>query len=195
MKTPTSPTDRRGFTLVEMAVVVLIVGILSGLVFSRLDALIPGERLRSAAADMVGAARLARAAARARRMEVILEYDLDENAWSVSGFFGEADEELEGAALLVEGENIPDEPEVIFSRKLAEGLNIAEVRYGESGIASTGKVAASFAPSGSVGEHMVLIVSDSGFRAAVFVPALTGSAFLVEDDASYAEIRSRRRQE
>ena len=190
---PTSPTDRRGFTLVELAVVVLIVGILSGLVFSRLDGLIPGERLRGAASDIVAGARLARAAARSRRMEVVLEYDLDENAWSISGFFDKADEELEGAALLVESQNIPDEPEVILYHKLPEGLEIAEVRYGESGVASTGKVSASFGPSGSVGEHMV-VVYDAGSRTAVFVPALTGSAFLVEDDASYVEIRSRRRQ-
>jgi len=191
----TSPTDRHGFTLVELAVVVLVVAVLSGLVFVRLDVLIPGERLRGAAAEIVAAARLARAAARTRRVEVILEYDLDSAAWSVYGFFPpimqddeESDEEETAAC-----EFRAEEPEVIMSRKLPEGVRLSEVYYGENGVASSGKVEASFTPSGSVGEHMVVLVSDSG-TASVFVPALTGDAFVTEKGASYAEIRSRRRR-
>ncbi len=179
MQTRTSQTDSRGFTLVELAVVVLIVGVISGIVFTRIDALIPGERLRGSAAEVVGAVRFARSAARSRRIEVAVEYDIDENRLTVRGFFPPGSQE--------------EDSEVILSRRLAEGIRILEVRYGESAVASRGRVTVSFTPSGSVGEHMVTLASDSA-TAAVYVPALTGNAFVVEDGETYGSVRAARRQ-
>ena len=188
VKMPTSPTEPRGFTLIELCVVVAIVGIFTALVFARLDAAIPRQRLRSAASDVVGAARFARTTARLWRSEVLLEYDLDHGTWAVWAV-PPPEENPEGE----EAETVKYEPEVIFSGSLPEDVRIRAVHYSENGQASSGTATASFRPSGAVGEHMVVLESESAGALAVYVPALVGTPFLVEDDSSYAQIRAQRR--
>lgn len=178
---------RCGFTLVELAVVVVIVGLVTALVFARIESAIPSGRLRSTAAEIVAAARFARTATRLRRTEVLLEYDLDRDVWAVSTVIvGEDEEQVPPGGL---------EPEVLLSGALPRGIRIAAVHYSEDGLAEDGIVTCSMRPSGAVGEHMVVLEDDSGAVAGVFVPALTGAAFLVEDGSTYAGIRETRRLE
>jgi prepilin-type N-terminal cleavage/methylation domain-containing protein len=190
MRTPTSRTESAGFTLLELALVIIIISIVSGLVFANLDVLIPGERLRRAASEIVAASRFARTAARMHRVEVTIEYDLDKDRWAVTAVLPvEPEEEGEVEPLLI----VEPESEVLLFGGTGEDIRIRAVHYGESGIVQGGAVTASFKPGGAVGEHMVVLESESGSTMAVFVPALTGMAFLVDDGSSYAQIRAERR--
>ncbi|MHC4713998.1 MAG: pilus assembly FimT family protein [Planctomycetota bacterium] len=190
MRTPTSRTDRAGFTLLELALVIIIIGIVSGLVFANLDVLIPGERLRRAASEIVAVSRFARTAARMHRVEVTIEYDLDKDLWAVTAVLPvEPEEEWEVEPLLL----VEPGPEVLFFGGTGEDIRIRAVHYGENGIVQGGAVTASFKPGGAVGEHMVVLESESGSTIGVFVPALTGMAFLVDDGSTYEQIRAERR--
>lgn len=200
MRTPTLQTSRLGFTLIELVVVVVIIGVLSAVTFVSLDALIPSARMRRAAAEIVSAARFAKTAARVRRVEVFLDYDLETNSYSVSAVpeppeegdrdDGFDEEEAPDQAPLW-GEDL--EPEVILSGHLGKGISIRSLRYGDNSEATGSTTTVSFLPSGAVGEHMVILESDWGATLAVYVPALTGAPFIVEGSSSYEEIRSARR--
>jgi type IV fimbrial biogenesis protein FimT len=60
----------RGFTLVEMAVVVVIIAIVAAVAMPSLDAALTNQRLRNAATDLVSALLLARSEAIKRGVEV-----------------------------------------------------------------------------------------------------------------------------
>ncbi len=177
-------SGRCGFTLIEMSVVVVIIGLVSALVFVRIGAVIPKERLRAAAADVAGAVRFARAAARLRRSEVSLQYDLDKGAWKVSV--------MPNRWNVTEPDKVP-EPEVVYAGAPPKGIRISALYYAESGLALSGTATASFRPQGAVGEHMVILENESGDTIRVYVPALSGVPFVVEDGSSYVETRNQRR--
>ena len=85
------------------------------------------------------------------------------------------------------------EPEVVYSGSLPGDIRISALYYAESGLALAGTALATFRPQGAVGEHMVVLENESDGAIAVYVPALSGAPFVVEDGSSYAEIRNQRR--
>ena len=177
--------------------VVVIIGVLSAVAFVSLDALIPSARMRRAAAEIVSAARFAKTAARVRRVEVFLDYDLETNSYSVSAVpeppeeDDELDDEETQNQALVWGEDL--EPKVILLGHLGKGISFRSLQYGDNSEAAGSIATVSFLPSGAVGEHMVTLESDWGQTISVYVPALTGAPFIVEDSSSYEAIRSSRR--
>jgi Tfp pilus assembly protein FimT len=175
-------------------VVVMIVAVISAVVFTRIDRVIPGQTLKSAASELVGAVHLARSQARLARTDVDLTYDLDAGTWALTSLAVKQPGGEKGNAP-AERDNVPAEAETVtlLSGGMPKGIKIAEVHYSESGLAYTGQTTATFRPSGAVGEHMVVLEGDDKSRIAVFVPALTGGAFIVEGDASYAQLRAERR--
>lgn len=166
--------------------VVLIVGVLSTLVVVRLDRTLPGHRMRSAITEIVSIVDKARSEARLKGVTVYVVYDIDKGLISLS----------EPAPPPAEGE--PPRPrgqefDVVMEDKLPEGVKIANLRYGKDGMAMFGAYSVDIRPSGAVGEHMVMLEDASGAKGGVFVPALIGAAFAVEDTASYEQLRAYRR--
>ena len=203
MKTPTSPITieaprpvrrhtgaplyvRRGaagFTLIEIAAVVLVIGVLAAVVFPRLESSMPRHALRAASNEVLAAVALARSQARLKQYDVDLEYDIDKNTVSIMTYYGHQD------GVLVQ----LTRPDVLMTRVMPRGAKISEVHYAETRLAVSGTTTATFRSSGAVGEHMVVLANEDGDTMAIFVPALTGAAFVVEGGQSYAQVRSQRR--
>jgi prepilin-type N-terminal cleavage/methylation domain-containing protein len=180
MRTPTSRTDRRGFTLLELTMVVVIVGVISALVFQRLDSALPRQRLRAAANEVIGLAASARAQARLTGLNVELRYDIDKNTVSIESPYVDP--------------NLPaGEPNAFLSRRMPEGVKLAHVYYAESRVSFNGSTIFTLRPSGAVSEHMVELADTEGDTVSVYVPALTGSPFVVQGGIPYEVVRAGRR--
>ena len=190
MKTPIFRVriEPNGFTLVELAAVVVIIGLVAAVTVVRLDVVLPGQRLRAAATALVGAAELARSEARLKQGTVSLEYELDNHRWALIAPGPHEEDEDE------RDEKARSKLEEVFSGELPKNVEIAHVYYSDTGQASFGVIAADFRASGAVGEHMVVLKDASGATRSVFVPALSGAAFVTEKGVSYAQVRARRRK-
>jgi len=179
-----------------MMVVVLLIGIAMSVVVMRLDNILPGQRLRSAAVTIIGAADLAKSEARLRQSNVTLTYDLDKQVITITAMPlppVETDENGDTIEAQPVAAALPEEPETLFSETLPEGVQMKALYYSESRIAYSGSVGADFRPSGAVGEHMVLLKENSGGTMSVYVPALSGSAFVVDNGVTYVQMRASRR--
>ncbi len=75
----------RGFTLIEIVVVIALVGIVAtvaGLSFARS---LSGARIEAASRDLVAALRYTRGQAIVKRQQKVLEIDLENNTWQAPG--------------------------------------------------------------------------------------------------------------
>ena len=166
-----------------MTLVVVIIGVIAALVYPRLDSIMPKQALRAAGSEVAGVVAHARAQARLTRQDIDLLYDIDGNAMVI---------EVPGPPLDSLGVR-RGEPEVLMRRAMPQGVKIARVYYAESMMAQSGGAVATFRPSGTVGEHMVELENTDGDRMSIFVPAMSGSPFVVEEGYTYAQVRAERR--
>jgi hypothetical protein len=182
-----------------MVVVVTIIAVLSAVTFVHLDRVVPAARFQRAAADVVGAARFARATARTTREEVSIHYDLDDESWSVYAMMPQESVDEESADEVIAGPpKRRDLWDAVYTKilegRLPEGVAFRRVDYGDEGSETRGVAIATFRSTGAVGEHMVTLEMGRETRA-VYVPALTGAAFVVADGGTYDEIHNAHRLE
>ena len=78
-----SSPSRRAFTLVEMLLVLVLIGIISAAIIPNLSRSIRGNRLRLAVRMVVMAGRYARSMAVLKQRDILLEFDLDKSAFTV----------------------------------------------------------------------------------------------------------------
>ncbi|MEC7583386.1 MAG: GspH/FimT family pseudopilin [Planctomycetota bacterium] len=79
----TQRDDRRcsGFTIIEVMIVVLIMGMIAAIVIPNLGMFVPEARLNSAAQQLVSNIDFARSEARIQGKRVTLEFDLENERW------------------------------------------------------------------------------------------------------------------
>src|SRR5436190_12518669 len=70
--------NRSGFTLIELVLVCVIIGIMVGLAATRLDLLVPKYRLRAAARDVAAVLKQGKARAAAQGKDCYFEVDLSQ---------------------------------------------------------------------------------------------------------------------
>lgn len=146
----------RGFTLLEMVLVLVLAGILAALVAPTVSGSLESARLRAGAGEVRATFNLARTLAASAGAGRFVSFDLERGEYGIAG------EERR--------------------RLLPRGIRILSLRVGndfaESGRppGGDGLPAVRFFPDGAADEATVVLASDGGGRLAVVVDPLTGLA-------------------
>ena len=165
----------RGFTLVELIVVVLIVGLIMMLAATRLDFMVPKYRLRGAAREVASTAKQGKARAAATGRDVYLEVDLSRGQyWLLVAFPKPPEErasELEANAL---------EYQPVLQRALPEGVQFTDVIFSEKDVVTSGRARMRLSPFGASMHAIFNLKGQDDRELAVRVNGLTGDVSFFE---------------
>ncbi len=148
--------NTRGFTLLELVLVLLLAGLLAALVMPSVSGTLESSRLRSGAAQIRATFALARTLSASDARERSVVFDVDRVQYEIAG----------------EGRR----------RILPDGIWIRSIRVGDIAVdgdrlsASPGLPRVRFFPDGSAEDAEIVLTSAGGGRLAVAVDSLTGLA-------------------
>jgi len=167
-----------GYTLLELAVVVVIVSVVALLIPLSLETVLERERLSAAASAIGSLCRFARTEAMASRRPVQLVYDLDAGRFWVE--YGRADGRVTPSGL---GERL-------LARSLPRGVRIMAVVTGGPGReARSGRVRLTFLPPGRAPGHLLQLEGPGNARCTVEVTPLLGVVRSHEGWLGYEQVR------
>lgn len=143
----TMRSNRAGFTLIELMVTMLVIGLMFGLVFLRLDHMVPTERIKGSARELASELDLARNHAIVSGKTIKFQYDVDEGCyrWFYPYVFEDDNKTIKG----------PGETDIIDWKYLNEGVRIRDVILAQKEINSSGIVTVTFEPRGIASDHVV----------------------------------------
>ncbi len=176
VRTGTSTAGRasRGFTLIEMLVTMMIIGLAMTLVFS-IDNMVPKARLQSSASDLAADLQLVRNHALFAGREVVFAYHLDRETYE-AWYPVEMDDD---GRVLGPGRTVVREP-----TRVQQDMALAIVRLADGTIRDVDTVEFRIDRLGRIAPHKVLVVNaefQDVERAWVVVDGLTNDARVVED--------------
>ena len=157
-------STRRGFSLIEMLAVLVILGLMAGIVMVSWRAVLPHEQLHSAVRALAATLQSARSEAIARNGEFRLEYDLEHGRYRIVTPF------RHGGGLAAREEDKIAFPWTVFPKGVEfHRVNIDATEY------ARGVVFVRFDPLGAASGHTIILVQkpqDAYFT--IDVHALTG---------------------
>ncbi len=140
---------RRGFSLIELMVVVIIIGLISGIAMISWEAILPNQQFNSAVRKLSEVLHGTRSEAIARSREFQIWYDLDNDTYRVRTPFriggGLAREEDDEERLWTEETNLAP-----------EGIDLLQVRVDDQTY-TQGSVFVIFDPLGAASYHTVVL--------------------------------------
>ena len=141
--------SQRGFTLIEIVVVIVLIAALTGIGAAVIGGAMPGRQLKNAARDIATQLRFTRAQAIASGHEQVFEIDVGNRRWTAAG-------KRQG--------QLPDDIELLVTtaREETPARDVAAVRFFPDGAATGGRI--------------VLKIDDAAWR--VDVGWLTGEVTL-----------------
>jgi prepilin-type N-terminal cleavage/methylation domain-containing protein len=145
------PAARQGFTLVELVVVVLIMGLLMGFAATRMDFMVPKYRIRAAAREVAGVLKQGKARAAAQGKDVYFEVDLAQGRYWILAAFPKEDPSADPRIVAAR----PLEYQALFVRQLPEGVHFVDVILGERDKTATGRVRVRLSAFGA-SSHVIL---------------------------------------
>ncbi len=177
----------RGFTFLEIMLVIVIVAILSAVVIPNMAKSIKGNRLRSASRTVISSGKYARSLAVMRQKEMVLTFDLDENRVLTHGFSMGGGEEAVGDEF-VDGDSLPAPDVFIEGEEAAPAIQFAPselerdldkvsvelVRLGDGSEISAGECHVLYYPNGRCDAYEVLLRDKSGLAMHIQVDPLSG---------------------
>jgi prepilin-type N-terminal cleavage/methylation domain-containing protein len=176
----------RGYTLIELAVVILVIGILFAVAAPRLAPLLTGTRLESSARNIASLCRFVNAEAVLGKAYLALHFDIDTGEyWVTTLAIGETTSLFQANDELEEIEVTSD---IMHRRSLPDSVHFEDVTLSETGGADRGIVNVDFTPVGAAQGMLVHLASDDGSQLTVFFDHLTGTSGVLD---GYAEAMAR----
>ena len=170
---------RGGYTLIELVMVILILGIMLSLVFSRLDYLSPRHALRAEARRIAKTVALARSQAVTQGRIYFVRYDLEERR-----YFLLVPSEPETPAPTEPSATVAPIPELrwqpLFRHDLSEGIFFRDITIGSGEAVGRDEVTVEISPFGFTKGHIVHL-TDGQSDYSIEFNALTGEARFHEE--------------
>jgi prepilin-type N-terminal cleavage/methylation domain-containing protein len=173
---------KSGYTLIELAVVILILGIVLMVAAPRLTPFLTETKLDTSARQLATFCRYANAQAVLTKTYLSLHIDIDAGEYWLTAF-GAAD----GPGFLLgnqDMEEIEVTTDLLRRRRLPDTVTFQDVDLSDSGYADRGTVVTEFTPVGATQEMLVHLRGKSGSQLTVFFDPVTGTHGILE---GYAE--------
>lgn len=146
---------RRGFTLIELMLVCVIIGVMVGLAVTRLDLLVPKYRMRAAARDVSSVLRQGKARAAAQGKDVYFEADLSQGRYWLLAPFPKEDPTDPRPV-----ESRPLQYEAVFVRQLPDDVHFVEAILGDKERATAGRIRVRLSAFGA-SSHVILNMTNT----------------------------------
>ena len=164
MKMKNTAPGQRGYTLIEVTVVVVLVGVILLLAVPRVQDTVTNDRMRSAVRNLSGMARELKASAAREQVDHYLHLDLDKRlVWNTRDDMTADNRTLRRAQ----------------ARSLPSGVTISDVAFAEEGKKSQGEVIIRFFSQGYVQPVAIHLTDGERVMTLIFQPFL--STFEVQD--------------
>ncbi len=168
-----APQARRGFSLVELMVVVAVLGLIVGIVTISYKNVLPRTQLNSAVRVLSDHLHGTRSEAIARNREFLFQYDLDNNTyWVLTPYWNDSEGGL--SPYLVIYEEYEADLRRIHETKLPEGVSFHGIQLNDE-LYETGIQSVRFRPLGYSTDHRIILYQERYDRYfTVEVLSLTG---------------------
>ena len=169
---------KRGYTLIELAVVILVLGIVLMVAAPRLTPFLLETRLEASARQLASFCRYTNAQAVLTKTHLVLNIDIDEREYWLTTFIADKTTVFfQGTEDLEEIEITTD---LLRRRRLPETARFQDVVLSESGYADSGTVVLDFTPVGVSQEMFVHLRGKRGSQLTVFFDPVTGTTGILE---------------
>ncbi|MFN0060398.1 MAG: Tfp pilus assembly protein FimT/FimU [Planctomycetota bacterium] len=173
---PTAP-PQRGFTLLEMILVITILGALMAMVLPSLEGISPKYRLRSAARTVGSSINWAKSLAGGLAKTHVLHYDLEtQQFWIIQPPRFDQDPEMPY-----------DERDTFLPTDLPEHIKIKHVVMPDGTVHDSGGVDVPVDSLGYFGSHIVVLINEDERLLSVKYNALVGAVDFTEGEARFSE--------
>jgi prepilin-type N-terminal cleavage/methylation domain-containing protein len=162
---------RPGFTLIELMLVCVIIGVMVALAATRLDLMVPKYRLRAAARDVASVLKQGKARAAAQGKDVYFEVDLGQGRYWLLAPFPKPEEP--GDTRPVASRPLQYEP--VFIRQLPDGVHFIDVILGEKEKFTSGRARIRLSAFGASSHVILNLINAEDTVIAVKMNGFTGS--------------------
>ena len=166
-----------GFTLLELLVVLVIIGVMAAFVGPRIAGSISNTNLKSASKRIAAALRYARSQAISESTTYVVLFDLDKNSVAIEGGqTAREDEEKD------DGDRDQDNRRHSMRYRLPEDVRLDKAIWGEDE-SDSGLFRIIFLSNGGSSGGELILINDRGHRYGVTVDFITGTVRVGRDEA------------